>query len=267
MVLIDVLQGILPPKAETKNDTLNDEAEIRQELPFINEVDLYGIVLVIEYRDSKGQLSRRKISIITSRTNDNGAQILQAWCFERNAMRYFRLDRIQAVIDDDGKIWEPERFFNEELLVDYSCNSPKAITCATSTETKKRTKAQGPGVAVKKLCADAIQILTALGRSDGRFIAVEVAVALDYVMAQAKVADIPLSEDDKTAVLAWIKRVKATPPLLEKALENFSQCPTRDVIALLVTAEKLVRADGVVKDGEKAMLKKILESLETLKNT
>lgn len=272
MSFLDKVRDILSPKAEyapawparsePAQPLPDDDPETSSDLPFIHEVDLYGIILVIEYCDATGKRSRRRISIITSRIDAKGVAILQAWCFERNACRYFRLDRIEAVIDDDGEIWEPRRFFNEELLVDYPCNTPQAAAAPVrALAAKKEAENRKPGTAVKVLCCDAVQILAALGRSDGRFVAAEVAVVMDYVLARCAEADLSVSDEDKAAVLAWIKRAKATPPLLSEALEKFCQRPLSDLETLLDSGEKLIAADGIIKDSETEMLRQIRAAL------
>jgi predicted DNA-binding transcriptional regulator YafY len=52
-------------------------------------------VLVLRYRDAQGQLSRREVEPqLLARTADH--EYLVAWCREREAMRWFRQDRIQS---------------------------------------------------------------------------------------------------------------------------------------------------------------------------
>jgi predicted DNA-binding transcriptional regulator YafY len=52
-------------------------------------------VLVLHYRDGKGAASRREVEPqLLARTADR--EYLVAWCRERQAMRWFRLDRIES---------------------------------------------------------------------------------------------------------------------------------------------------------------------------
>jgi len=52
-------------------------------------------VLVLHYRDAKGTASRREVEPqLLARTADR--EFLVAWCRERRAMRWFRLDRIES---------------------------------------------------------------------------------------------------------------------------------------------------------------------------
>jgi len=50
-----------------------------------------SLALFIEYRDAKGVVSARRI---VCRSYDVGTDMLTAWCFEREALRQFRIDRI-----------------------------------------------------------------------------------------------------------------------------------------------------------------------------
>jgi predicted DNA-binding transcriptional regulator YafY len=52
-------------------------------------------VLVLHYRDGKGTASRREVEPqLLARTADR--EYLVAWCRERQAMRWFRQDRIES---------------------------------------------------------------------------------------------------------------------------------------------------------------------------
>ncbi|QCO07511.1 WYL domain-containing protein [Azospirillum argentinense] len=75
------------------------------------------MTIAIEYIDSKGAASRRRISI-RKFSHDGKSMHLQAYCLERRALRCFRVDRIRAVIDLDGEVHDdPVQFFRDELLV------------------------------------------------------------------------------------------------------------------------------------------------------
>ena len=53
-------------------------------------------VVVLDYRDAKGAASRREVEPqLLARTSDR--EYLVAWCRERDAQRWFRVDRIEAV--------------------------------------------------------------------------------------------------------------------------------------------------------------------------
>lgn len=65
-----------------------------------------SLSLFIAYVDSKGETSERRISC---RNYDRSADIINAWCFERDALRAFRVDRIEsAACTETGEFFELE---------------------------------------------------------------------------------------------------------------------------------------------------------------
>lgn len=66
------------------------------------------LAVFIEYRDSKGSVSQRRIKC---KSFDAGRGTLDAYCFERRAARRFRIDRIATVIDvESGEVLEIATF-------------------------------------------------------------------------------------------------------------------------------------------------------------
>ncbi len=52
-----------------------------------------GVGLFIEYVDSKGQMSARRVAV---RRYDADRKLLHCWCFERSAPRAFKIERIRS---------------------------------------------------------------------------------------------------------------------------------------------------------------------------
>jgi predicted DNA-binding transcriptional regulator YafY len=68
-------------------------------------------VLVLHYRDSRGTSGRREVEPqLLARTSDH--EYLVAWCREREAVRWFRLDRIESaeVTDETAARRDPATF-------------------------------------------------------------------------------------------------------------------------------------------------------------
>jgi predicted DNA-binding transcriptional regulator YafY len=68
-------------------------------------------VLVLDYRDGKGAASRRMVEPqLLARTADH--EYLVAWCREREAMRWFRLDRVASaqLTDESAPRRDPATF-------------------------------------------------------------------------------------------------------------------------------------------------------------
>ena len=82
---------------------------------------------VIEYRDWEGYPTRRRITIrrVTVDVDewDNRVGMILAWCHLREDERHFRIDRIQAVIDDDGEVHtDPVRYLSAVLGRDLAAD-------------------------------------------------------------------------------------------------------------------------------------------------
>lgn len=76
----------------------------------LTEQPVDGQVIAIEYVDAKMEASRRRIVVREIEPLDEHVWV-RAVCLERRALRSFRLDRIQCVIDGDGVVHDPAEFF------------------------------------------------------------------------------------------------------------------------------------------------------------
>ena len=69
--------------------------------------------ILIDYVDAEGEATRRAITVVGFGSG-HFAPAFMAYCHLRQAMRLFRVDRIEAVIDDDGEVHEDiPTFFRE----------------------------------------------------------------------------------------------------------------------------------------------------------
>jgi len=73
--------------------------------------------VAIEYRDAAGNFTRRSITIQEISSRD-GFPVLNAFCHISQAMRTFRVDRIEAIITKDGEIIAPEVYFLDAFGID-----------------------------------------------------------------------------------------------------------------------------------------------------
>lgn len=94
------------------DDELDDEPDHLEAHAKSEEVPFPG-ALFIEYRDSKGQLSQRRI---ICREYDASTRLLRAVCQERKALRSFRVDRIElACCTVTGEVFEIEEVLTHLL--------------------------------------------------------------------------------------------------------------------------------------------------------
>jgi WYL domain len=74
-----------------------------------------GVTFAIEYADARNNVTTRRITLRELYRSDDGALYLHSFCHERQALRSFRFDRVQSVIDLDGVVHAPQQFFESEL--------------------------------------------------------------------------------------------------------------------------------------------------------
>jgi hypothetical protein len=116
-----------------------------------------GQSFMIEYVDSKGQSSRRRITVYDIVGGRAGIPCLRARCHERNATRQFRVDRIRCCIDFDGEVHDDVAKFMAETF-----GMPILVAQSRATaETEDRWSS-----IVAFLRSDAV-LLAALSRVDG----------------------------------------------------------------------------------------------------
>lgn len=191
------------------------------------QVSLEGQSIGVEYINSKGQESRRILTLRQIKSMPDGRRLIIAFCNTRKSIRTFRLDRIQSVFDFDGQVFEPEAFF-EELLTGYDIEMP--------TTSK--------AIDIFLLAMDAIHILTALARIDGEFHKSEMAQILEFVQTLAEEANLAFSPGDRQMIA---RRIYRHYPERETVFRALSELQTRDRQFLdrtLTYCGKVIDADG-----------------------
>lgn len=114
--------------------------------------DLGDAFCLLEYRDAAGADSRRRVSM-RSLAESAGHIYLNAFCFERRAMRQFRLDRITAMISEDGEVFDP---------VDYFALHGVELRPQTADETRATGDAGRALIAMRP----GLAMITAVARAD-----------------------------------------------------------------------------------------------------
>lgn len=249
--------------------------------------DVYGLTFGIEYEAASGDFSRRRIMLQAISIRDDGAVFLRALCFERNALRSFRLDRVQCVIDGDGVVFEdPAAFFRDELRLDLRAaampSAPKPDQAGSSADapamaTQKQPNQAAPGgamaaptaladdagMAQRRAARDGLRVLAALGRSDGLLHRAEVEVILDYIEAHCRQAGVPCDTGDRAALAPYLKRQRQALDVVEGCLSRLEADPAAAAL-LLTYAERLILADGKEHAAERALFAKLGASVAGL---
>lgn len=133
-------------------------------------LDVVGLALGITYVDSQGDKSRRRITV-RSLVSRGDVLMVNAYCHEREAVRQFRIDRIEElVVLSTGEVIEDAAGFFDRL----AGRDPTAEALAG--------------------CRHALQVLTFLARCDGHLHPAEQAEIAEFVIENAPR---PLEIDEK----------------------------------------------------------------------
>lgn len=142
-----------PSLPDFDDDPLDEEEDYEPDLESVA-----GVGCIIEYLDSKGRASVRRITC-RKISSSRGVDYVQAYCHERESLRTFRIDRVTEVVcGSTGEVFATATAFFSRYSVANDGGS-----------------AIGFGLGVQ-LAADfraGLNVLAFLGRADGRFTAEE----------------------------------------------------------------------------------------------
>ena len=226
--------------------------------------DIYGLTFTIEYQAADGEVSRRRIMLRTISQRDDGATFLQALCFERNALRSFRLDRVIRVIDGDGEVFEdPRAFLRDELRVRLpegaSAPAPRATPLRANDPVPSPAirPEEAPGTAQRRCARDGLRVLVALARSDGQLHPAEVVVVLDYIGETCRRFGIGCGDQDREALGAYLRRQRPGLDVLEGCLDRLDAASAEEKALLLDFADRLIDADGERHEAEHRLVSEV----------
>lgn len=193
-----------------------------------------GQSFAIEYVNSKGEASLRRITVFSLVQNSSGVPALMARCHERNATRQFRVDRIKSCIDYDGEVCEDVALFLHE-------NFGMAHQMASRREATDDL-ARWPEIR-EVVRPDAI-VLVALSRADGLVLKSEIDIAVTYLALLAERGDMHLTTPEISCLETMVRRLRPGPPTIELGLNALSDASPKRIRSLLMTAVEVIDADG-----------------------
>jgi hypothetical protein len=192
------------------------------------EIECEGQSFMIEYLDSKNDMSCRSITVRSVKYNAKGNPYLSAHCHQRNAPRHFLLDRIECCIDFDGVVHETKPFLVETLGFDAELprpvNSPRA-----SRVNVARERARPHAI-----------LLACLSRCDGYMHPDEFAILCQH--CEQLCDDLTLDECNELGTS--YRRLRPTTEQMMEAIEMIRAETPIILEKFLVTAHQLIAADG-----------------------
>lgn len=240
-----------PDSSETQREWFVRDCAVR-------DGELWGVTCMIEYRDSQGAESCRRITLreIAAKNAPEGPWYLHCMCHERRALRTFRLDRIAAVIDLDGVVYAPPDFFIGELR----CDIPPSIFGRSGTM-KKAVRQERPGTPQRRVAKAGLRVLCALSRADGVMSPEEVCIALDYVSARAAMDGVPMGEDDRLALTGYVRRQFPSQDVLWESLSDLDAESDEAKRLFMRHAVRLIEADGTWSPEEFDLVERVKEAI------
>jgi uncharacterized tellurite resistance protein B-like protein len=190
-----------------------------------------GQSFMIEYVDSKGRASARRVTVWSIIAGAGGTPCLYAKCHERNAMRQFRVDRIRSCIDYDGEIFEYVPHFLQENF---------GMSIGASTASLRDDRWIDILDAVR---ADAV-LLACVIRSDGSVHDAEIEAAFQHILWVAESAGRMLDELQQAALKRYLARLRPTENALSSAMDAIQDGSSRRVERLLKACVTVMNADG-----------------------
>ena len=205
------------------------------------EIDLEPIFTMIEYEDSVGAVTRRRITMKSLVPAASG-WILRAVCHERRALRAFRTDRIAYFFDAHGEVTEPEAFWRQ-----------LGITL------EARVTPSRAGAALRDRFRPAISIMVALARADGHFDAEQVDIILAYVEAEADELGLAWTPADIDALALIIPRMRPSAESLPGYFDTVQSYRQSRLDRFRRALRALVLSDGVIHQDEAAFMEMLAE--------
>lgn len=208
-----------------EDDDVDDDLKIEPS-------DLSGISMGIQYCDTKGNVSNRRITCLSVKPKPNGDYYIYAKCHERKHFRSFLYSRITEIIDwDTGEIHEDKDAYFYELF---------------GKEIAELAKVNFDVLAA---CRPGLTFLTAVAYADGRLDECEIDKIMLYCDDYCSYQNIMLIDDEFTRIRKFISRYNPTEHHLNETLRYFSR-RKNDHQVLLRHANKVANSDGVLAPEE-----------------
>lgn len=197
-----------------------------------DSIKLDGLVVGIIYSDSKGDASTRMVRLDKMWRNEDHVH-LTAYCMLRNALRQFRLDRIQTVIDaETGELLGDGPSYFEEMIP--NCPSPNRLQAWNEVK-------------------DGIRVLSAFATIDGKLYKNEVSTIVHYAKSRCKKHDYALTAKEEKTIAKLIQAMHPSEECAKEALLRVRK--NRDhVLDLLNAIKATCLADGTLCDEEIAFM-------------
>lgn len=204
-----------------------------------------GQTFTIEYRDSRGQISVRRVTAWHLTTNWEGVPRMLGYCHERGAQRTFRLDRVIAAVDVDGHRYQPPDAFFTEIF-----GMPPKVAAAKPPKIDR----------VREICHSDITLLSAMAHSDGHADLDEIGVIIDHCAEECRRANVDMDEACEIRLRNFIARNRPTSRQIGAALDRLCNDSDR-AVRIISSASAVMEADGRLLKGERRLLDDMMQAV------
>lgn len=244
---IPVDRGILLPDEDASGEVTGGDAQPdNDDLGYAE-----GQSFMIEYVDSKGAGSRRRITVWGIKQGALGVPVLVAKCHERNATRSFRIDRIKAIIDYDGEVFEPPAQFLAETF---------GMSLGSAQKTIANTK-QNRWDQIRKCVSVPARLLATLSLADGYMDPSEIKVIINYCVKQCSKNGFDLDSLEIDQLRNYVKRLRPDEATINSCLDHLHKTGIDEINGFLLACVDLVKADGVINEDEISTLNSVSKDL------
>ena len=244
--------------SEDSSDTIHtSEDEIHTSSKDIGYAE--GQSFIIEYIDSKKNLSTRRITVWGIKLGPSGTPILIAKCHERNATRSFRIDRIKAIADFDGELASSvSKFLTENFEMHPELAALAELHSATggakrASSSKNKSKPK-PDVKMQAIKATSrkkgLHLLWCFANADDDFHHTELDTILNYCETMCELEGIISTEEELGLLGKYIKRLRPTGQTIDKSVDTLLNLSSTDIDSFLHACIQVAKADGYIHPQE-----------------
>lgn len=223
-----------------------DDSEARQGASL---GDAEGQSFIIEYVDSKGRSSLRRVTVWSIEAGSGGMPCLYAKCHERQAMRQFRVDRIKSCADFDGEVYLDVMAFLAE------CFGNEIVAASSAASSPSRWSS-----ILDMVRPDAV-LLACVSYADGHAHVREAEEICDYLSFVAEAEIGMLTPVEISALERHVKRLRPSDAMISRALEEVSALDGRRKERLLRACVAVMDADGRRHQGERQAIQDLAYEL------
>lgn len=215
-----------------------------------------GQTFIIDYIDSKQQNSRRRITVWKVVAGAGGIPLLKARCHERKSNRDFRVDRIQAIIDLNGEVFEDvPSYLHDSLGISKAFLDRTVQDGQENVQNWRRMLETARPYAV---------LFAAISLADGAKLAPEITVAAEYCADHCERRGLRTSF---ATIQGFNRYLTGLRPSLERSLRSIDEIlndSPDEIFRFLKACVCVVEADGNVHKSEADMLDRISRDLTGL---